>query len=60
MYKNVKITSQFIVPDDLRHIVGSDTARRGLLTVFDLFQDQEINRRLIFVLLEGSYCKVIQ
>ncbi|XP_063892321.1 sorting nexin-13 isoform X2 [Helicoverpa armigera] len=38
--------------DDLRHIVGSDTARRGLLTVFDLFQNQEINRRLIFVLLE--------
>ncbi|XP_063821581.1 sorting nexin-13-like [Ostrinia nubilalis] len=39
--------------DDLRHIVGSDTARRGLLTVFDLFQNQEINRRLIFVLLEA-------
>ncbi|XP_075969356.1 sorting nexin-13-like [Anticarsia gemmatalis] len=39
--------------DDLRHIVGSDTARRGLLTVFDLFQTQEINRRLIFVLLES-------
>ncbi|KAM3963594.1 sorting nexin-13 [Aphomia sociella] len=38
--------------DDLRHIVGSDTARRGLLTLFDLFQTQEINRRLIFVLLE--------
>ncbi|KAJ0180401.1 hypothetical protein K1T71_003805 [Dendrolimus kikuchii] len=40
--------------DELRHIVGSDTARRGLLTVFDLFQIQEINRRLIFVLLEAT------
>ncbi|GBP24491.1 Sorting nexin-13 [Eumeta japonica] len=40
--------------DDLRHIVGSDTARRGLLTVFDLFQSQEINRRLLFVLLEDE------
>ncbi|XP_030032975.1 sorting nexin-13 isoform X2 [Manduca sexta] len=40
--------------DDLRHIVGSDTTRRGLLTVFDLFQTQEINRRLIFVLLEAT------
>ncbi|KAL4714063.1 hypothetical protein ACJJTC_008417 [Scirpophaga incertulas] len=39
--------------DELRHIVGTDTARRGLLTVFDLFQTQEINRRLIYVLLEA-------
>lgn len=39
--------------DDLKHIVGSDTARRGLLTMFDLFQTQEINRRLLFVLLES-------
>ncbi|CAG9783608.1 unnamed protein product [Diatraea saccharalis] len=38
--------------DELRHMVGSDTARRGLLTVFDLCQTQEINKRLIFVLLE--------
>ncbi|CAG9585652.1 unnamed protein product [Danaus chrysippus] len=38
--------------DDLRHIVGTDAARRGLLTVFDLFQTQEINKRLLFVLLE--------
>ncbi|CAG5012306.1 unnamed protein product [Parnassius apollo] len=40
--------------DDLRHIVGSDAARRGLLTVFDMLQTQEINRRLIFVLLEAT------
>ena len=40
--------------DDLRHIVGTDAARRGLLTVFDLFQTQEINRRLLLVLLEGK------
>ncbi|KAJ2952632.1 hypothetical protein O0L34_g6960 [Tuta absoluta] len=38
--------------DDLRHIVGTDTARRGLLTLFDLFQTQEINKRYIFVILE--------
>ncbi|XP_072943624.1 sorting nexin-13-like isoform X2 [Epargyreus clarus] len=44
--------------DDLRHIVGSDAARRGLLTVFDLFQTQEINRRLIFVLLEATLCNL--
>ncbi|XP_013182447.1 PREDICTED: sorting nexin-13-like isoform X1 [Papilio xuthus] len=40
--------------DDLRHIVGSDAARRGLLTVFDMLQTEEINRRLIYVLLEAT------
>ncbi|XP_073944236.1 sorting nexin-13-like isoform X2 [Choristoneura fumiferana] len=40
--------------DELRHIVGSDAARRGLLTVFDLFQTQEINKRLTLVLLEAT------
>ncbi|XP_063620148.1 sorting nexin-13-like isoform X1 [Cydia splendana] len=40
--------------DELKHIVGSDAARRGLLTVFDLFQSEEINKRLIFVLLEAT------
>lgn len=44
----------FVSTDELRHIVGSDAARRGLLTVFDLFQTQEINKRLTFVLLEGN------
>ncbi|CAG4908678.1 unnamed protein product [Colias eurytheme] len=44
--------------DDLRHIVGTDAARRGLLTVFDLFQTQEINRRLMLVLLEVSLCNL--
>ncbi|XP_039747357.1 sorting nexin-13-like isoform X3 [Pararge aegeria] len=44
--------------DDLRHIVGTDAARRGLLTVFDLFQTQEINRRLLFVLLEVTLCNL--
>ncbi|KAG7307156.1 hypothetical protein JYU34_007303 [Plutella xylostella] len=47
-----KVTLLTACSDDLRHIVGSDTARRGLLNVFDLFQSQEINRRIIFVFLE--------
>ncbi|XP_045445789.1 sorting nexin-13-like [Melitaea cinxia] len=44
--------------DDLRHIVGTDAARRGLLTVFDMFQTQEINKRLLFVLLEVTLCNL--
>ncbi|CAH2086677.1 unnamed protein product [Euphydryas editha] len=44
--------------DDLRHIVGTDAARRGLLNVFDMFQTQEINKRLLFVLLEVTLCNL--
>lgn len=29
-----------------------------MLTVFDLFQNQEINRRLIFVLLESKFLNI--
>uniref|UniRef100_A0A1Y1KDV6 Sorting nexin-13 n=1 Tax=Photinus pyralis TaxID=7054 RepID=A0A1Y1KDV6_PHOPY len=39
--------------DELKHIIGSETTRRGLLTVFELFQRPVLNRRLLCVLLEG-------
>ncbi|XP_049843380.1 sorting nexin-13-like isoform X2 [Schistocerca gregaria] len=39
--------------DELKHIIGSETARRGLLRVFELFQRPVLNRRLLHVLLEG-------
>ncbi|OQR76512.1 sorting nexin-13-like [Tropilaelaps mercedesae] len=41
------------VTDDLRRIIGSDTTRRGMLCVFEMFQQQALNRRLVYVLLEG-------
>ncbi|XP_046965040.1 sorting nexin-13-like [Vanessa cardui] len=53
-----KIALLAAASDDLRHIVGTDAARRGLLTVFDMFQTQEINRRLLFVLLEVTLCNL--
>ncbi|XP_047528052.1 sorting nexin-13-like isoform X1 [Vanessa atalanta] len=53
-----KIALLSAASDDLRHIVGTDAARRGLLTVFDMFQTQEINRRLLFVLLEVTLCNL--
>ncbi|CAK1552197.1 unnamed protein product [Leptosia nina] len=53
-----KVALLAAAPDDLKHIVGTDAARRGLLTVFDLFQTQEINRRLLFVLLEVTLCNL--
>ncbi|KAK5645980.1 hypothetical protein RI129_004444 [Pyrocoelia pectoralis] len=39
--------------DELKHIIGSETTRRGLLTIFELFQRPVLNRRLLYVLLEG-------
>lgn len=39
--------------DELKHIVGSETTRRGLITVFELFQNPTLNRRLLFVLFES-------
>ncbi|CAG7832039.1 unnamed protein product, partial [Allacma fusca] len=39
--------------DELKHLIGSETTRRGLLCVFDLCQDPVLNRRFILVLFEG-------
>ncbi|XP_043466111.1 sorting nexin-13-like [Leptopilina heterotoma] len=39
--------------DELKHIIGSETTRCGLLRVFELFQRPVLNRRLLYVLLEG-------
>ncbi|XP_064455979.1 sorting nexin-13-like isoform X2 [Ornithodoros turicata] len=39
--------------DELKHIIGSDTTRRGMLCVFEMFQHAALNRRLAYVLLEG-------
>ena len=40
-------------PDELKHIIGADTTRKGILRVFDMFQYQPMNRRLVYVFLEG-------
>ncbi|XP_043222117.1 sorting nexin-13-like [Amphibalanus amphitrite] len=41
------------VTDEMKHILGSETARRGVFLVFDLVQSPVLNRRLLYVLLEG-------
>ncbi|XP_045168136.1 sorting nexin-13-like isoform X2 [Mercenaria mercenaria] len=41
------------IPDELRHFLGSDTARIGVTRVFDMFQYRSLNRRLVYVVLEG-------
>ncbi|XP_051927786.1 sorting nexin-13 isoform X5 [Hippocampus zosterae] len=42
-----------IMPDELKHIIGAETTRKGILRVFDMFQYQPTNRRLVYVFLEG-------
>lgn len=44
--------------DDLKHMIGSETTRRGLLRSFDMFQNRTLNRRLVIVLLEGMLLQV--
>ena len=39
--------------DELKHILGAETMRRGLLRVFEMFQHRQLNRRLLFVIIEG-------
>lgn len=52
-----------IMPDELKHIIGAETTRKGILRVFEMFQHTQLNRRLVYVFLEGfletlfSQCK---
>ncbi|KAK9869740.1 hypothetical protein WA026_003476 [Henosepilachna vigintioctopunctata] len=51
-----KVALLSCMSDELKHIIGSETTRRGLLTVFELFQNPILNRRLLYVLIEGMLC----
>lgn len=42
-----------LVPDEFRHILGNDTARRGVFDLFDLFQHKSLNKRFLFILIEN-------
>lgn len=53
-----KIALLSYISDELKHIIGSETTRRGVLTVFELFQNPTLNRRLLYVLVEGVLCNL--
>ncbi len=42
-----------LVSDELRRMISSDTTRRGLLNLFDMFQYKILNKRLIYVIIEN-------
>lgn len=53
-----KIALLSCISDELKHIIGSETTRRGVLTVFELFQKPILNRRLLYVFIEGILCNL--
>ncbi|XP_054846841.1 sorting nexin-13 isoform X3 [Eublepharis macularius] len=42
-----------IMPDELKHILGAETTRKGILRVFEMFQHSQLNKRMVYVFLEG-------
>ncbi|CAF1171845.1 unnamed protein product [Rotaria sordida] len=49
-----------IVSDELRHIIGSETTRRGLLCLFELLQNETLNRRFIYIVFEALLIKLFR
>jgi sorting nexin-13 len=47
-----------MIPDDLKRLVGSQTAKKGMLRVLDMFQYTDLNKRLVYLTLEAFLCKV--
>uniref|UniRef100_T1JAB6 Sorting nexin-13 n=1 Tax=Strigamia maritima TaxID=126957 RepID=T1JAB6_STRMM len=41
------------VSDELKHIIGSETTKRGILLLFEMVQQKTLNRRFVYVLMEG-------
>lgn len=39
--------------EELRHLIGTETTRQGVMLVFNMFQHQKLNRRLVYIVLEG-------
>ena len=52
--------SSFLFSDELRHIIGSETTRRGLLRLFELLQNETLNRRFVYIVLEALLIKLFR
>jgi hypothetical protein len=46
--------------DELRHIIGSETTRRGLLRLFELLQNETLNRRFVYIIIEALLIKLFR
>jgi hypothetical protein len=56
----VKTKLLALVSDELRHILGNDTTRRGIFDLFDLFQHKPFNKRLFYILTENLMVNFFQ
>ncbi|KAK2144441.1 hypothetical protein LSH36_757g01003 [Paralvinella palmiformis] len=41
------------ISDDIRRLVGTETTRQGVIRIFNMFQHRTLNKRLVYVILEG-------
>ncbi|XP_052824726.1 sorting nexin-13 isoform X2 [Octopus bimaculoides] len=41
------------IPDEMRHLMGNETVKMGVVRVFNMFQHKSLNKRLVYVFLEG-------
>ena len=41
------------LPDELRHVIGSETCRLGLQMLYDMLQYHALNKRLVILIFEG-------
>jgi len=56
----VKFLIVFFLSDELRHIIGSETTRRGLLRLFELLQNETLNRRFVYIVMEALLIKLFR
>lgn len=47
-----KVALHAFLTDDLKHILGSETTRLGIQNFIEMFQHQQLNRRLILIVLD--------
>jgi hypothetical protein len=54
------LNHKFVFLDELRHIIGSETTRRGLLRLFELLQNETLNRRFVYIVIEALLIKLFR
>ncbi|XP_013411789.1 sorting nexin-13 [Lingula anatina] len=48
-----RVVLESLYSEEVRHPVGSETTRKGVFRVFEMFQYKALNRRLLYVIMEG-------
>jgi len=46
--------------DELRHIIGSETIRHGLLRLFELLKNETLNLRFVYIVVEDLLIKLFR